>query len=276
MENFLIEFFSWSKQFYKKQGFPKVWSEQMIKAHYSYAIPIDAINYGKIRPAQEEDLHKVQILDENNFIVAINKNEKLHSHPLNYSESDNVLSVLLAKGRTDLININSNQYDRSLLYRLDYETSGLLLLAKNFETYQFIRNNFSTVMQKKVYRLKCQGELKFPKGQWLHWLKTSGKSKSKMEALSLPDKRDEAQKAELSYQVLSYDKEKNVSEVEVFLKTGLRHQIRTQFSAMGHPILGDHLYNGLSADRLFLHAYQYGLILHEQEMVFKAPLPKNW
>lgn len=280
VEQFLMETFSWSRQFYKKQNFPKSWSEFNVKAKYSYAIPMECINHGKICTATGTLLSKVKILAENDFVVAITKEEKIHSHPLSYGETDNVLSILLALGRFDLLRVNSSQYDRCLLYRLDFETSGLILAAKNDEVYSFIRKNFSTVMKQKTYRLKCQGQLKFPKGTWMHWLMPSGKSKSKMMALSLPDKRQESQQAELSYQVLSFDEANNQSEVEVYLKTGLRHQIRVQFAAMGHPIVGDELYSSTlstsSVNRLYLHAYEYQLEYQGHNMKFTSNLPSDW
>ena len=276
VEQYLMETFSWSKQFYKKQNFPKSWSGLSVKAKYSYAIPIECINHGKISMANSNELSKVKILAENDFVVAMSKEEKIHSHPLSYGEMDNVLSILLAQGRGDLLQVNSSQYDRCLLYRLDFETSGLMLAAKTDEVYNFIRRNFSTVMLQKTYRLKCHGQLKFPKGQWMHWLMPSGKSKSKMMALNLPDQRQESQQAELSYSVINFDENKNQSEVEVYLKTGLRHQIRVQFAAMGHPILGDDLYSGIPSKRLYLHAYQYHLELERQKMNFTAELPVDW
>ena len=199
VENFLINFFSWSKQFYKKQNFPKLWSEQKVKAKHAYAIPIELINHGKVRAAPREDWHKISILEENDLLLAISKNEKVHSHPLNYSGDDNVLSILLAQGRADLLNINVEHYDRCLLYRLDYETSGLLLAAKNDETYRYIRENFSQVMVQKIYRLKCSGAFKIPHGKWIHWIKPIGKNKNKVEALKSEDKERFARQAELSY-----------------------------------------------------------------------------
>jgi len=276
VEKFFLDIFGWSKQFYKKQGFPRSWSEQLVKGKYSYAIPIEAINHGKIRVADSGFLHKVKVIAENDLIAAIYKDEKIHSHPLNYSETDNTLSILLLNGRDDLLQINTTQYDRGLLYRLDYETSGLLLIAKNIETYQYIRHNFSSVMLQKMYRLKCHGKLQFDTGHWMHWILPAGKSKSKMTALSLPDKKRESTQAELSFKVIDYDEVQNISEVEVFLKTGMRHQIRVQFATMGHPIVGDELYSGMNADRLYLHAYQYTLVLDNNEMSFTAELPPNW
>ncbi len=276
VENFLIELFSWSKQFYKKQGFPKEWSYQQVKSKKELAIPLSCLNHGKIATAGSELIEKVKILDENKDIVALYKSEKIHSHPLSYGETDNVLSILLALGRADLVDINKQNYDRCMLFRLDYETSGLLLAAKSDVLYHEIRKNFSTMMMKKMYRLKCQGELKEIKKTWVHYLDAVGTSKHKIRVRSNFVSPEEQKQGQLSYEVLSYDKSCDVSEVLVSLDTGLRHQIRCQFAYEGHPIVGDELYGGRSAPRLFLHALEYQLRIEGKDMKFQAPLPIDW
>lgn len=276
LESFLIEVFGWSKQFYKKQGFPKEWSYQQVKAKKDLAIPLHCLNHGKIAVAENDLLEKVKILSEDENIVALYKSEKIHSHPLAYGETDNVLSILLAQGRKDLIEINSQNYDRSILYRLDYETSGLLLAAKSDKLYQEIRKNFSTIMLKKMYRLKCQGQLKEIKKTLIHYLDAIGTSKHKIRVRSNFVNPTEQKQAQLNYEVLSYNQVDDTSEVLVFLGTGLRHQIRCQFAFEGHPIVGDLLYGGKEAPRLYLHALEYQLRIDAKDMKFQSPLPLDW
>ncbi len=276
IENFLIEVFSWSKQFYKKQGFPKEWSYQQVKSKKDFAIPISCLNHGKIATAGDELIGKVKILSETDDIVAIYKAEKIHSHPLSYGETDNVLSILLALGRKELIEINRQNYDRCMLYRLDFETSGLLLAAKSDAIYNEIRKNFSMLMLKKMYRLKCQGKFAETKKKLVHYLDSVGTSNHKIRVRSNYVNPTEQKQAQLSYEVLSYDQASDVSELLVSLETGLRHQIRCQLAFEGHPILGDELYGGRVAPRLYLHALEYQLRIDGKDLKFHSPLPADW
>lgn len=264
----------WSKQYYKKQKFPNSWKEKKVFAKQQLEIPISCLNHGKISIANSQLLSRVKILSENTFIVALDKSEKIHSHPLSYGEEDNVLSILLAQGRNDLMLINQLKYDRGLLYRLDYETSGLLLYAKTDAVYQMVRENFSKIMIKKYYRLKCQGKLKLSHGIWEHALDSHLTKSQKMRVMD-----NNLVNARLSYELISYNDVNDESEVLVNLHTGLRHQIRAQFSHEGHSIIGDLLYGGRNAQRLYLHAQEYHVylpVLNGQAMIFKAPFPKNW
>lgn len=280
IENFLLETFLWSKQFYKKQGFPKEWSYLNVQSRKELSIPLSCLNHGKIAMADSHDRDAVKIISENDMMVALHKRENLHSHPLSYGETDNVLSILYALERNDLLQVNSSHYDRCLLYRLDFETSGLMLAAKNDEIYHTIRKNYSTVMKRKVYHLKCRGKFADSKKNeiktWIHYLEPAGKANHKIRASHHCTNSAEQKMAKLSFQVLNYHEATNSSDVMVFLETGLRHQIRSQFAFEGHPLVGDVLYGGSKSSRLFLHAFEYELKIHDKTMIFQAPLPDSW
>lgn len=274
VEKFLLTHFPWSKQFYKKQKFPPKWLDLRSTGRLELEIPLHCLNHGKISCGEEDSINEKLILQETDRFVAIYKKQNIHSHPLGYGETNNVLSQLRQIGRVDLLNINLDSYDRGLLYRLDFETSGLLITAKFNEDYQQIRKNFNHLMKRKVYMAKCMGKFAKDRGDLVHFIKPIGIKNHKMQLVQKPN--EDAVLAKLSYEVLSYNPTTEISEVKIFLETGHRHQIRVQFSSIGHPLLGDELYGGLKADRLYLHAKEYEFSYLDRINFFEAPLPIDW
>ncbi len=149
-----------------------------------------------------------------------------------------------------------------------------MLSAKSDEVYVSVRENFEQVMQKKVYQAKCMGEFKINEGHMEHFLTPSDKRGHKMKCGR--EYTPGSQQANLTYRVLSFDQKANVSEVLIFLETGLRHQIRAQLSHEGHPHLGDVLYAGPESNRLYLHALEYEVKFKNTQKHFKASLPSDW
>ena len=236
----------------KKAELPKKWLEQKNRPQEVWHLPIDLVNAGKIAPLYEGG--KTFILKESEHFLALHKPFNLHSHPLRYSDTNTLLNALYELQRVELLNINSSNHDRALLYRLDFETSGVLILAKSEEAYQAVRKDFNQLAKEKSYLAVVRG--KFDKnGSHTHFLKASGVGGEKQKVFN----EGMDQRAELSVQLVEYSEKENLSLIKVTLKTGLRHQIRAQLSHLGFPLLGDELYGGEKAQRLYLHAYQYSL-----------------
>ena len=76
----------------------------------------------------------------------------------------------------------------------------------------------------------------------------------------MPKKYRTAKYANLEYKVLYYNEDTDLSLVEVNLNTGRHHQIRVQFSNIGHPLYGDHLYGGHGEIHMQLHAYKLSFL----------------
>ncbi len=236
----------------KKAELPKKWLEASSKKGETWKLPIDLVNSGKISPSYTGP--QTCILAESEHFLAIHKPSNLHSHPLRYSDSNTALNALYTLGREELLEINTSNYDRSLLYRLDFETSGVVIFAKSDEVYSKIREHFSTLAKEKSYLAVVVG--KFSGTESLtHYFKSSGPGGEKQKVF---DSGVES-KAELTVTALDYSEIENLTLVKVKLKTGLRHQIRAQLAHIGFPLLGDELYGGKKSERLFLHAYEYSL-----------------
>lgn len=233
-----------------------------VKRRTVHSISLNIVNDGRISPNYSG--HEVTLISEDELFTVVSKPVETHCHPLSYCEHDNVLSALLNKNLNRSIKVNPSKYDRGLLYRLDFETSGLLLLANTGEVYEEIRSNFHTVIKEKYYLAAVHGKLK-GSIKLNHYLKPFGTGRKKIVVCEHSD-----MPAECHIEFVEYNQEIDASLVKVRLVQGHRHQIRVQLSSIGHPILGDDLYRDSDSDsdsdrennlfkRLFLHCWKYNL-----------------
>lgn len=238
-------------------------SGQLLKKHFSSKelsrpirakdrsrLPLDLVNHMMINPVFVGAMPEV-LKETENYLV-LHKPSNVHSHPLCYSDQDTLLNFLSQSGFDKTLSVNASHYDRGLLFRLDYETSGIMLLAKNEKYFEEMRANFREKMKSKFYWAIVEGDFN-QEGFWTHFFRGSGAkgSKQKVENYSFP----ESDMGELEVKKVLYENGKSL--VLVNLSHGLRHQIRAQLAALGFPILGDELYGGTKAERLFLHALRY-------------------
>ena len=221
-----------------------------VKARDIYRLPISLVNHMQINPEYQGP--PVTIIMENEDIIVLHKPPFVHCHPHSYEDKDTLLNYLVSVNKWDSLLVNSESYDRGLLYRLDFETSGVIVLIKNEKYFRFMRENFDTTIKRKFYWAIVEGDFD-KEGRWVHYFKSTGHKgvKQKVSDLEL----EEGHEGTLSVLKIMSDGDKSL--LLVNLKTGLRHQIRAQLSFLGFPILGDELYGGRKAERLFLHALRY-------------------
>ncbi len=227
-------------------------------------LPIDLLNDGKINPEYTGEVKPLVVFEDENFFV-LEKPCFCHNHPLAYNEKNNLLSFLRSINRQDLLEINHQNYDRALLYRLDYDTSGVIVFAKKEIIYQKIRKNFTNLIKKKIYHALVCGDFDCD-GEHIHYLASAGVGGKKMQIVD-PIK---GAMGKLKARKLAYNKDSNHSLVEIELITGLRHQIRVQFKELGYPLVGDRLYGGEPSQRLCLHALFYSLKWDDKSYEFQS------
>lgn len=233
-----------------KKHFSSKEQDRPVKGRQSYRLPLTFVNHLKINP--EYIGPEVRVISENDDFIVLHKPPGVHCHPLNYEDKDTLLNFLVTAGKWESLRINESNYDRGLLYRLDHETSGVMVLAKTEKVLRTVRDNFNTAMKRKFYWAIVEGDFD-QDGLWTHHFKPTGLKGIKQKVADWPDVT--TQEATLS--VMKILSQEGKSLVLVNLKTGIRHQIRAQLSHLGFPILGDELYGGKKADRLFLHALRY-------------------
>ena len=204
-------------------------------------------------------------------------------------EDDDVLVVLKANGlltvatereRETTAQAYLNAYlkekgeDRvHVVHRLDRETSGVLIFAKNFEAREKLKEKFAVHDVERVYIAVIEGELDPPQGTFRSYLRE--RKDLRMESVEIhPD----AKLAVTHYRTI--ESNGKYSMLEIRLETGRKNQIRTHLAEAGHPVLGDRLYGSTMnpLGRLGLHAKLLGFD-HPgtgKRMVFTAPVPKSF
>ena len=162
----------------------------------------------------------------------------------------------------DVIKNISNKYN--LVHRLDRETSGLLIIAKDMKTTKYFGKLFREQLIKKIYVAICQG---------------SPKNKESEINLSIPDKKDSSKvsKSITSYKV--YQTNNNISNVIFSPKTGKTHQIRIVAKHLGCPIVGDSKYNiqnKYNFEKLKLNAHILNFTFNKKDYEFISILPDHF
>ena len=156
-----------------------------------------------------------------------------------------------------------------LVHRLDRDTSGVVILAKNPEVQSFLRKQFQDRKTHKTY-----------------FAIVSGRPKLDEARIDLPIARDlkrpttfrvdpNGKESETFYKVIKSDDKHSL--VELRPTTGRTHQLRVHMKYLGHPIIGDPVYGEEPADRLYLHAGSLEITLPGgKRTTFKAKLPKDF
>lgn len=169
-----------------------------------------------------------------------------------------------------------------IIHRLDKDTSGILLIAKNNPALSFFQKQFKKREVEKKYLALVSGVIKDKEGVIKTLISRSRdgiKQKASLQA-SPESKKIGARLAETFWKVIK--RYNGYSLVEAIPKTGRKHQIRVHFSHIGHPIAGDKLYSfknqlcpkGL--ERQFLHATELKIkLLDNEQKVFHSELPKE-
>lgn len=206
----------------------------------------------------------VKIVYEDRWLVVVEKNIGILSMAAGHS-SLNVKSVL------DDYFLKSRQKCRAhVVHRLDRDTSGLMVYAKDIETEQILEHNWHQIVYDRRYVAVVSGEMEQDNGTIANWLKDN---KAYITYSSPTDNGGKS--AVTHFQVLNRTTEHSL--VEYKLETGRKNQIRVHSADMGHPVCGDVKYgNGDDPlHRLCLHAYMLCFThpVTGEPMEFSTPIP---
>lgn len=212
-------------------------------------------------------IHENILLHANDVVTIYIKDEELYGKKLELDivyEDSNILIVNKPSGisitdnshnETTLTNLVQN-YNKSAMpcHRLDRNTSGIILYAKNNESLEILLNKFKSREIDKYYVCIVSGIPKIKKATLNDYLFKDNK-KSKV-YISKTDKKGYSQII-TKYEVLKVNKEKKISLLNVKLETGKTHQIRAHLAFIGHPIIGDGKYGINEINKKFNAKYQY-------------------
>ena len=219
----------------------------------------EKINQKKIKFVPSSEIIKSNedlIIDDNDNFIVVNKSAGISVQGGTKSKKN--LIDIFTKSK---IFQDTKPYS---VHRLDKDTSGVFIIAKNRETAQLFTSLFRLRKVHKTYLAICNGELEKNSGQWNDELIRYDNGKKIIE------------KAKTIFKVI--DKNSNSSLVEMKPITGRKHQLRKQLFNIGHSIYGDQKYRSLSSTKginknLMLHSYQIKFMINEKKYTYKALLP---
>ena len=229
-----------------------------------------AYSYEENKPlsAEAEDID-FDIVYEDKDLIVVNKPQGLVVHPCASTKSGTLVNGLLYKVK-DLSGING-VLRPGIVHRLDKNTSGLMVVAKNDFAHLSLAKQIKDKTCKRNYIALCEGVFGKTEGKIETFIERSKSDRKKM-AVS-----DKGKKAVTNYKVIKVYPNSKKTLVEFSLETGRTHQIRVHCKTMNHPIVGDDVY-GKTDKKLkgqLLHSYKITFVhpRTSQEMTFEVDLP---
>jgi len=227
----------------------------------------------------------IPIIYEDDNMLAVNKPAGLVVHSDGRTKESTLADWFLEKypdakdvGEPIVLPDGAEIKRPGIVHRLDRDTSGVIVMAKNQKSFEFLKKQFQERHVQKTYRAILSGILKEKSGVIDIPI---GKSKKDFRRwLADENARGTLREAITEFKVLGMGD--NATYVEVYPKTGRTHQIRVHFKAVGHPVLCDSLYGTkkdcfLEMDRQALHAWQITLKdMNNVTLTIEAPLPKDF
>ena len=200
------------------------------------------INDGDVIDITSEDLSSIKlepqnieldIVYEDENMLVVNKPSGMLTHPTINERENTLVNALLYKYRDNLSDING-ELRRGILHRLDRNTSGLLMIAKNNQSHEFLANQIKTKTALRSYLAITRGVIKQDNGVIDLPIGRSSKNPEKMSVV------ENGKPSITEYRVI--ERFQNYTYVELTLKTGRTHQIRVHLSYTGTPVFNDTLY----------------------------------
>tara|TARA_B100001175_G_scaffold310020_1_gene312502 strand:- start:243 stop:1220 length:978 start_codon:yes stop_codon:yes gene_type:complete len=233
---------------------------------------------------------KLEIIYEDKDLLVINKPAGIIMHPGAGNYDKTIVNALIHYDKHSLSNIG-DELRPGIVHRIDKNTSGLIVVAKNNKTHENLSKQFSEHTIIREYFLLIWGKLRPTSGKIETYIARSSKNRQLMEV-----SRSKGKKAITNYKTVAIFENKKIptlSLVECKLETGRTHQIRVHMNYKGNSLVGDDKYkkkykklknvdvdiqNSITKlDRQFLHAKTLGFIhpRSNKKMIFSSILPKE-
>jgi len=234
--------------------------------------------------------YKLDIIFEDEDLIVLNKPSGIVIHPGAGNFDNTIVNALMYYNKDSLSNIG-DELRPGIVHRIDKNTSGLVVIAKNNQAHENLSNQFRKHTITRIYQLLIWGKLRPSKGKVETLITRSSKNRQMMEV-----SRTKGKKAITNYKTVEIFENKNIptlSLIDCKLETGRTHQIRVHMNYLGHSIVGDDKYKKnfkkiknidpilekkiLNLNRQFLHARTIGFIhpKKNKEMIFNSILPQE-
>ena len=232
----------------------------------------------------------LDIIFEDKDLIVLNKPSGIVIHPGAGNFDNTIVNALMNYSKNSFSNIGG-ELRPGIVHRIDKNTSGLIVIAKNNQTHEHLSNQFNKHKIQRVYQLLIWGKVRPSKGKIETFITRSSKNRQMMEVSNSKGK-----KAITNYKTLEIFENKNIptfSLLECQLETGRTHQIRVHMNYLGNSIVGDDKYKKsfkklkdiepslekilMKLNRQFLHAKTLGFIhpKKNKQMIFNSILPNE-
>ncbi len=248
-----------------------------VKAKKSVKVVVDDDIEISLPEPEETDIAAenipVEIIYEDDDLLVVNKSKGMVVHPAPGNYSGTLVNALLYHCGERLSSING-VVRPGILHRIDKDTSGLLLVAKNDHAHNFLAEQIKEHTLDRCYRAIVLGTFKEPEGVIDAPIGRNPNDRKKM-AINYKNGKE----ARTHYRVL--ESLGGYSYIECRLETGRTHQIRVHMASIGHPVLNDPLYFHGSCKLKFdfegqcLHALKLGFVhpQSKEHLIFESTLP---
>ena len=235
---------------------------------------LSTINYGPDITAEEIDLN---IVYEDKSILVISKEAGMLTHPAPGNEKHTLVNALMyhCKNLSEL----SGKERAGIVHRLDKDTSGLLVAAKDENVHHRLSEMFAERKVKKIYIALAEGRFKEDRGEIKLPIGRSRIDRKKMSVAI-----DNGRNAVTAFEVI--EEFRHAALLNIYPRTGRTHQIRVHLNYIGHPIIADQVYGTrfsskiakmIGLERQFLHAakLEFTHPITEKLMEFEDPIPQD-
>src|SRR5271170_4907242 len=266
-----------------EQGHVRVNGRNVKPTHHPQAGEQIEVHWPEAKPAEAQpEKIPLDILFEDQSLLVLNKPAGLVVHPAAGHEAHTLVNALLHHCQGSLSGIGGVARP-GIIHRLDKETSGCLVIAKNDETHLALSEQFARREVKKIYHALVCGEPARDSGEIRGAIARHPTHRKRMAVREDSGGRE----AHTSYKILERLYAATLMEAQIH--TGRTHQVRVHFQFIGHPLVGDDTYGArqnarlkeltnYAAPRVMLHARELSFIhpRRKEPMKFEAPLPEDF
>ena len=214
----------------------------------------------------------LDIVYEDDYLMVINKPSGMVVHPANGHYSNTLVNALLY--HTKYLSNNNGKIRPGIVHRIDKDTSGLLVVAKNDDVHEALAKQLKDKTLSRIYIALVSGRINHDTGTIDAPI---GRDKQDRKKMTVTD--ENSKEAITHFKVL--ERYKNATLLELKLETGRTHQIRVHMAYINHPVVGDPVYGYKKTVTDFgqmLHAKELGFYhpVLKKHMTFKCDLPKTF
>lgn len=229
----------------------------------------DSVEVNSSRGNIELTHPKLRIMYEDSDLIVVEKKEGLLSVTTGKEKEITAFQIL-----KNYVKKSSPQNRIYVVHRLDRETSGILVFAKNRDAQLTLQENWHEIVTKRVYVALVEGKVEKEQERVVSWLKEHEKSLK----IRSYDTDNGGQMAVTNYRRVKFNDHYSLLELE--LETGRKNQIRVHLESLGHPIVGDKKYGSttLGLGRMALHAkvLEFYHPVTEKIVHFETHTPKEF